>query len=346
MTRYMIIFLVSISFSLTPAQACTVAAETTPGQRFLIAKNFDWLPSEGFIVTSPMGQIRQGFFDESLRWKSRYSSLSFTTLGPGLPISSMNDQGLVVETLVDFDSDLSQSDGKGFASLDWAQYVLDNFATLEEVIHFSQDQRFDQVVVPLHFFICDRSRSCGVFEMGQGQLNVTRGKDLSLPVLANRGWSTDKAQLDDPLVGLLSRLPLNPYASQVRFRKLARGLKSGELKSVSGAFRALNRSKIDPLVQWQIVWQPETAEVSWREFNKGKPGPRKDFRFSGQVSCDPSTLVRSMKDPSKTRPFTQEEAKRRASHIKGVMLWHMGRVDKPLTQRLNQYMMTPKCENI
>ena len=64
-------------------------------------------------------------------------------------------------------------------SLEWSQYILDNFSNLEEIINFTSTNGFNQMLIPIHFFICEKSGKCAVFENRPGHKNkvkITSGK--------------------------------------------------------------------------------------------------------------------------------------------------------------------------
>lgn len=174
-----------------PTQACSVFSAHNMKEQSFVAKNFDWNSGEGFLVQNPRKKQRQLLLNPSKEWTAKYNSLSLTIFGPGLPVSGMNEKGLVVETLVDFESELAEESGvKKFVSLEWAQYVLDNFKSIDEVIKFGKSTSFDQLIVPVHFFVCDVAGECAVFERRSSEtLHITSGNNLKKPVLANRGWS-------------------------------------------------------------------------------------------------------------------------------------------------------------
>ncbi|MBI5544554.1 MAG: hypothetical protein HY901_11735, partial [Deltaproteobacteria bacterium] len=88
-----------------PAQcrACTAFLASTP-EGHLVAKGFDWITGEGWIVWNERGRTRSLLFADGSpqdTWTSRYASLTLTTVGPGFPVSGMNEAGLAIEALVD-----------------------------------------------------------------------------------------------------------------------------------------------------------------------------------------------------------------------------------------------------
>ncbi|MBN2363357.1 linear amide C-N hydrolase [candidate division WOR-3 bacterium] len=48
--------------------------------------------------------------------------------------------------------------------LQWIQYQLDNFSTVEEVVNSDLSLRIDPGSVPLHFLVCDKTGACATVE--------------------------------------------------------------------------------------------------------------------------------------------------------------------------------------
>ena len=144
------------------------------------------------------------------------------TAVPGLPVSGMNEKGIVVEALLDLSSKVQKNDND-LISLEWSQYILDNFSNLEDILSFTASHGFNQILIPLHFFVCEKSGKCAVFENRPGyekQVKITTGENLKIPVLANNDWEDD---YDISKLGYFKRFfaTLIPYTSENRFSKLA-----------------------------------------------------------------------------------------------------------------------------
>lgn len=341
-------FITSLTLSVIPSMsssyACSVFAKETSKGDFIIAKNFDWLPGKDYIVENPRNQIRHFFYNNQKTWAALYSSYSFTTFGPGLPISSMNEKGLIVETLLDFDSDLSVKPIHEFISLEWAQYILDNFSTIAEVLSFSKNNAFDQLVVPVHFFICDIKKECAVIETRQQQITVTTGADLKETVLANNGWKKDfTTYKNKSLSRLFNWSLLNPYSSSKRFSKLANKSKSSNLNNSKKIFALLDQSKITPLTEWQIIWTPHSNHVIWRQFQFRKAQEKKSFQLNPIQTCSPYLMVRDMNSHKNRIVFDLTKIKSLRKHLKSIMIWKTGNYDKDLTNRIIRYTISSRC---
>jgi penicillin V acylase-like amidase (Ntn superfamily) len=185
--------LLSIALASSHADACTTfcaRAESGP----LLAKSFDWGTGAGFVVANERGRVRTRLIPggSNASWTSRFASLSFSTIGPGFPISGMNEAGLTVEALVDLSVTAStQPDPQRLTGLELIQYALDRFDTVSAFASFAEQQGVSQLAVPLHFFTCDATGACAAIESRDGRVHATLGDELHARVLANRPYGVD-----------------------------------------------------------------------------------------------------------------------------------------------------------
>ena len=67
----------------------------------------------------------------------------------------------------------------------WAQYVLDNCSTLEEVFATDAEVRIRPGHPLEHYLVCDRYNECAVIEFIEGEMIYHTGESLPMPVLTN-----------------------------------------------------------------------------------------------------------------------------------------------------------------
>jgi choloylglycine hydrolase len=73
--------------------------------------------------------------------------------------------------------------------LQWLQYQLDNFGTVEEVIASDLKIRISPNNPPLHYLTADASGHVATIEFLNGKMVVHQGKDLPFPVFTNNTYS-------------------------------------------------------------------------------------------------------------------------------------------------------------
>lgn len=331
-----LLYVLTLTLS-SSADACSVFAKMNGQDDFVVGKNFDWIPGRGFLIKNPKGMQRSSFYPGKMEWVSKYSSISFTTLGPGFPISSMNQRGLVIETLVDLDGEITQKPRNNLVSLEWAQYVLDSFSTIKEVKEFAKKNPFDQVLEPVHFFICDQRSACAVFESTLEDVRIVDGADLAEKVLANRKWSNDYPMSWKQIFSS------NYFSSYKRFHRLAKESASVNRSTVLQIFNVLDKSKITPIVQWQIVWKPIQRHVNWRTFSKSFPGNLHRMEFPEHMKCSLGVTYQDLNDPQKTRIYSEEDATYVGKQVRKMMIWRGKKVDSVLANKIAAHTLQSKC---
>lgn len=127
----------AISMPIAVSQACTRVVYLGENEQIMTGRTMDWKYDIGTnLWIFPRGMERDGIAGpNSLKWKSKYGSV----IASGYDISTtdgVNEEGLVANLLWLAESKYPQVDNKQPAlsiSL-WAQYVLDNYATVEEAV--------------------------------------------------------------------------------------------------------------------------------------------------------------------------------------------------------------------
>ncbi len=249
-----------------PATACTAFLLERAGAR-VVGKSYDWNEGRGHVTWNPAGVSRRALVPPSggtpARWSSRYASLTFNQFGHELPNAGMNDQGLVVEILWLSESSYPKADAlPAHNPLSWVQYLLDQAANLDEATALARKVR----VVPMagakvHWFACDRSGECAVFEYLQGALTVTRGRQLGPKVITNDTCAASRVALGRSH----GRVPAG-RASLARYVRTAVSLAAvrREHDLVTAAFTRLDNVRQGDYTKWQVVYEPGAAKVHWR----------------------------------------------------------------------------------
>lgn len=131
--------LAACSLTIAPvhAWACSRILSNDNGQANIVGRTMDlYRFDDAKMAVFPRGMERVSLAggDSPLKWNSRYGSVAVTTLGVATT-DGMNEQGLVANLLYLGDTKYEARDDRpGLSNLQWAQYVLDNFATVEEAV--------------------------------------------------------------------------------------------------------------------------------------------------------------------------------------------------------------------
>ncbi|TVQ13078.1 MAG: linear amide C-N hydrolase, partial [Bacteroidetes bacterium] len=103
-----------------------------------LGKTMDYNTGRGFVFVNQRHDSKVGFSippEKPSQWVSKYGSITFNVYGKDLPNSGMNEKGLVVESLWLDETLYPEPDSRdALPELAWIQYMLDNCATIDEVI--------------------------------------------------------------------------------------------------------------------------------------------------------------------------------------------------------------------
>jgi len=174
--------------SLAPAAACTRAVYVGAGDTVMTGRSMDWAEDMHTALWAfPAGMERDGAAGpDSPKWTSKYGSV----IAAGYNIGSadgMNEAGLVANLLFLAESDYGGTEGKPPLSMAlWAQYVLDNFATVAEAVAALEKEPFrvqtaelpNGKTAQLHLSISDATGDSAVFEYVAGKLVIHHGKQF------------------------------------------------------------------------------------------------------------------------------------------------------------------------
>ncbi|WP_417389623.1 linear amide C-N hydrolase [Gimesia sp.] len=170
---------------------CTRAVYLGPEGETVTGRTMDWkedLQSNLWIF--PRGMSRDGGLGEaSLSWTSQYGSV-VASLYEGGTADGMNEAGLVANLLYLVESEYPADDDPRPAIVisAWAQYVLDQFATVEEAVTELRKETFRMVTVvapngaagTVHLSLSDPSGDSAIFEYVGGELKIHHGRQYQV----------------------------------------------------------------------------------------------------------------------------------------------------------------------
>jgi len=174
------------------AHACTRLVFHGAGEHVVTARSMDWKTDVGTnLWIFPRGMARSGQAGpNSVAWTSRYGSVIAT----GYDISTtdgMNEAGLVANVLWLVESEYPAYDGTapGLSIAAWAQYVLDQYATVQEAVDALAAEPFVLVTdaVPgetrlatLHLSLSDATGDSAIVEYIDGKQVIHHSRDYSV----------------------------------------------------------------------------------------------------------------------------------------------------------------------
>jgi penicillin V acylase-like amidase (Ntn superfamily) len=171
----------------SPVIACSRVTYIGPDNAVLTGRSMDWMvPLHSNIWAFPAGLKRNGADGKnSVVWTSKYGSV-ITAAYDAATTDGMNEKGLVANLLYLSSAQYSAPDPAklGLSIAAWPQYVLDNYATVEEAVKGLEGVSF-QLLPPnipggyaptMHLSISDASGDSAIFEYIGGKLMVHHSK--------------------------------------------------------------------------------------------------------------------------------------------------------------------------
>ena len=228
-----------------------------------------------------------------LRWVSKYGSLTYNTLAREFIDGGINEAGLYVGELTLLGT-VYPSDPKlpAFYHHHWMQYLLDNFATVPEVLDSLAGARPDGHC-QWHFFVADREGRAAVIEFLSGRAVIHTAERLPVKVLGNLAYDDEMKALGAfEGFGGSKKVDFADTENGRRFvwgaamlRDLAAAPKAEAVPYAFSILAQLDRGA----TKWSLVFDIPAGRAYWRT------NQARDIRFadlaSFDLSCDQPARV-------------------------------------------------------
>ncbi len=200
-------------------QACSRVTYHGPEGTYLTGRSMDFRdPIVSNLWVFPRGMKRNGAAGpRSAEWTSTYGSLIVT----GYEISTvdgMNEAGLNANLLWLANSEYPKDDGTTprISLAIWAQYFLDQFATVEEAVKHARETPVHVVsgevpgrpgsLAPLHLSLSDATGDSAIMEWLDGKLHIHHGREFR--VMTNEPGYDDQLAVARYWSGIDGRMAL------------------------------------------------------------------------------------------------------------------------------------------
>ncbi|MDO8527671.1 MAG: linear amide C-N hydrolase, partial [Deltaproteobacteria bacterium] len=183
--------LLSVFLSET-AQACSRVLWSNSGKGVVVGRSMDWFEdTKTNLWILPQGIERDGGIGKnSMHWKSKYGSL----VAPIYDMAStdgMNEKGFSANLLYLTEADYGKRDPSipGMSVGFWAQFFLDNFATVKEAVHYMETHPMQLVEVKVastgkagsgHLSLADASGDSAIVEYIHGRQKIYHGRQYQV----------------------------------------------------------------------------------------------------------------------------------------------------------------------
>lgn len=175
------------------AIACTRVVYLGPNNTIFTARSMDWkseMPTNLWVL--PRGVERNGVAgSNSIVWTAKYGSVIASGFDAGTA-DGMNEKGLVANLLYLVESEYvtpTKNDQRKPLSISlWAQYFLDNYATVAEAVQAMRQEPFYVVTTmtpdgqpgQLHLSISDATGDSAIFEYVDGKLQIHHNRNYQV----------------------------------------------------------------------------------------------------------------------------------------------------------------------
>jgi penicillin V acylase-like amidase (Ntn superfamily) len=320
--KQLLIISIALLAGLGGSQACTTFFISKNGQ-LAFGRNYDWITGAGYLTKNNRGLLKTSFKNpegSTIKWVSRYGSLTFNQYGKEFPTGGMNEKGLVVELMWLDGSKYPRSDERPTLNvLQWIQYQLDNCATVDEVIATDKLLRIDAYSPPLHYLVADAKGKAATVEFLNGKMVVHKESDLPIPVLTNTDYaSSTKAVKASGILEGKTSTTFNDNSLE-RFAKACSMVKEFKLNDskqsmIDFSFDVLKNVAQPGWTKWSIVYDVSNKTVYFKTamFTSVKSVAFSDFDFD----CSSPSLALNMnqslqgKVSNQFKAFTNEDNKR------------------------------------
>lgn len=227
-----ILFVIVLLLSFSVSYSCTRILYVTENNDVIVGNNMDWhesMPTK--LLCYPRELNRNGqVLNNTLHWKSKYGSV-VTVAYNRIATNGMNEAGFAAHVLSFPESNYGSRDEKinGLSIAMWVQFYLDNFSTVGEAIHYSQQNQFQIITdkdtitnkkIGLHLAIEDATGDSAIIEYTNGKAHIYHNKHY---LVVTNGPSYNKAiEMSKEYAGFGGHKPL-PGTTQT-FSRFIRAL--------------------------------------------------------------------------------------------------------------------------
>ena len=274
--RNLILLSMALLVNTSASYSCSRFTYTAPENIVVTGRSMDWMEdikTDLWVLPAGLSKVG-GSAANSVKWKSKYGSVIATAYNLATA-DGINSKGLNANLLYLSTSDYGKNDPKhsNISVYSWAQFVLDNYANVDEVVKGLNQQQFNMLAPPLpngmiptvHLAVTDPSGDNAVFEYIDGKLVTHHGKQYT--VMTNEPAYDKQLALTDYWKKLKGEFLPGTGEPEDRFIRasfyLTAAVKAtSSQKSVATAFSIIRNSSV-PIIE-KTTDRPNVASTIWR----------------------------------------------------------------------------------
>lgn len=239
---------------------CTIFGVNGPTTT-LLAKNYDSFIQKGMIFTNCRGMKKISLVmppEKSFEWIAEFGSITFSQSGKGMPVSGMNEKGLIVEQATLPETIYPVEDERAAIScLEATQYILDTCDSTDKAINAFSNFRISRTAWTIHFYFCDKNGEMAIVEFNDGDMQIYRDDTMPVNILTNSNYSLLCRSLKTEEI-----FPTNEYQANSikRFKCVSNGLKAQAEIEKDDAFAILDKAKREDTA-WSCVFDLQDKKI-------------------------------------------------------------------------------------
>jgi len=269
--------------------ACVTFIINTKGL-LVFGWNYEFDCGSGFLIENKKGLLKTSFVspdEKPVKWVSKYGSITFNQWGKEFPSGGINEKGLVVVQTMFINTQYPlQDDRLVLYELQWIQYQLDNFSSVQEVIESDKHIRISKNSVPLHFMVCDKNGNKAIIEFIDGKMVNIKNSDLIYPVMGNDSYSSSLSEMRKYQgYGGIQAIPKNSTGPKCGNFIIASDFvkKYNKQKNIIDySFNILSHSSEPKRTQWSVLFDIKNSRIYFKSLNNNniKTVSLFDFNYS------------------------------------------------------------------
>ncbi|MDD3626316.1 MAG: linear amide C-N hydrolase [bacterium] len=205
--------------------------------------------------------------EKRIEWVSKYGSITYNAWGKEFIDGGVNEKGLYIGEMTMWETQYPEYPGKPKMHHHlYMQYVLDNFATVQEYLDNINNVAINGHCI-WHYFVADPSGAVAIVEFYDGKTHIYTGEDSPVKILCNRRYDKELAMMPENEKEYQEMIDKDYYEKDLRFmlgNKMINDYKSkSEGEAVDYAFSILKKMDFG-YNRWQIVYDLTNLRMYFR----------------------------------------------------------------------------------
>jgi penicillin V acylase-like amidase (Ntn superfamily) len=246
------------------------------GHEYFCVRSFDWPIGDGLIFVNKKNTAKTAMTDfvtdqTPAAWTSKYGSVTINQVGCDLPNFGVNDTGLVVQGFVFNRAKYPETDARPIiGQTQWKQYMLDNCATVKDVLEACSKVRINNPTgnLGLHYMVCDANGDCAAIDFYDGKMFTHSGNTMPIKAFVDTSAYSDCLGYLKKHKGFGGEKLISKGNSGLdRFVRAATREKTfaqNTTDKLDYMFTILDDVQIPGRTKWQIVYASESNRIYYK----------------------------------------------------------------------------------